>query len=210
MELRSPTLEDDGFGEVEDIGRRHPLPADLPKTLDDRQPVRHYGAEAEMYDGWQGQSQILTSPPQPLEFNLSLNEDPSNETTSQSLQDNDSRLMEMLAAQAAHRGDGSADEEAIVKDKKLPEAQKKAMLQKSLHNAASNGDVEQIGRLLNGPARKFIDINGPDEEGTAPMIYASCFVSVIPVLIGPTMILTPVNLGPPGCCIRSPGRRSRS
>ena len=131
-----------------------------------------------MYDGWQGQSQIITSPPRPLEFNLSLNEDASDEISPRNLQDNDSRLMEMLAAQAAHRGDGSADEEAIIKDKKLPEAQKKAMLQKSLHNAASNGDVEQVGRLLNGPARKFIDINGPDEEGTAPMIYASCFVSV--------------------------------
>jgi hypothetical protein len=86
--------------------------------------------------------------------------------------------MEMLAAQAAHREDGSAagDEEAIVADKKISEAQKKTMLQKSLHNAASNGDMAQVGRLLNGPARKYVDINGPDEEGTAPIIYASCFV----------------------------------
>ena len=87
--------------------------------------------------------------------------------------------MEMLAAQAAHREDGSAagDEEAIAADKKLPDTEKKAMLQKSLHNAASNGDVDQVSRVLRGPARKYVDINGPDEEGTAPIIYASCFVS---------------------------------
>ena len=89
--------------------------------------------------------------------------------------------MEMLAAQAAHRGDGSAteDEEAIATDNKLSDAQKKAVLQKSLHNAASNGDVDQIERLLQGSARIYVDINGPDEEGTAPIIYASCFVSIL-------------------------------
>ena len=97
----------------------------------------------------------------------------------QRLEDNDTRLMEMLAAQAAHREDGSAagDEEAIATDKKLSDIEKKAMLQKSLHNAASNGDVDQVGRVLQGPARTYVDINGPDEEGTAPIIYASCFVS---------------------------------
>ena len=85
----------------------------------------------------------------------------------------------MLAAQAAHREDGSAagDEEAIAADKKLSDTEKKSMLQKSLHNAASNGDVDQVGRVLQDPARKYVDINGPDEEGTAPIIYASCFVS---------------------------------
>ena len=33
---------------------RRPLPHDLPKSLDDRQPVRELGAETEMYDAWQG------------------------------------------------------------------------------------------------------------------------------------------------------------
>lgn len=128
-----------------------------------------------------GQSQFLTSPmpAQPLAFNLSISDDRNDENTAQRLEDNDSRLMEMLAAQAAHREDGSAvqDEEAIVADKNMSDGDKKVMLQKSLHNAASNGDVEQVGRLLQGPARKFVDMNGPDEEGTAPIIYASCFVS---------------------------------
>ena len=119
-------------------------------------------------------------PAQPLAFNLSLDDDrDDNDNATQRLEDNDTRLMEMLAAQAAHREDGSAvgDEEAIAADKKLSDTEKKAMLQKSLHNAASNGDVDQVGRVLEGSARKYVDINGPDEEGTAPIIYASCFVS---------------------------------
>ena len=128
-----------------------------------------------------GQSQFLTSPmpAQPLAFNLSLDDNEDGITSTKRLEDNDSRLMEMLAAQAAHREDGSAaaDEEAIALDEKMSDAEKKTMLQKSLHNAASNGDAGQVGRLLVGPARKHVDINGPDEEGTAPMIYASCFVS---------------------------------
>lgn len=129
-----------------------------------------------------GQSQFLTSPmpAQPLAFNLSLDDDrDDNDSATQRLEDDDARLMEMLAAQAAHREDGSAagDEEAISADKKLSDIEKKAMLQKSLHNAASNGDVDQVGRVLQGSTRKYVDINGPDEEGTAPIIYASCFVS---------------------------------
>lgn len=42
-----------GFHE-EDAARPRQLPADLPKSLDDRQPVRNYGGETEMYDAWQG------------------------------------------------------------------------------------------------------------------------------------------------------------
>ena len=117
-------------------------------------------------------------PAQPFAFNLSL-EDNEDEATSHKLEDNDSRLMEMLAAQAAHRETGMADEEAIIANKAMTEPEKKTMLQRSLHNAASNGDVEQVEKLLKGPAKRFVDINGPDEEGTAPIIYASCFVSLI-------------------------------
>ena len=128
------------------------------------------------------QSQFLTSPipAHPLDFNVSLDDDREDDNNDRRrLEDNDSRLMEMLAAQAAHHEDGSAagDEEAIAADKKLSDLEKKAMLQKSLHNAASNGDVEQVGRGLQGLARNYVDINGPDEEGTATIIYASCFVS---------------------------------
>lgn len=171
--------DDNAFEDAQEVPQHRALPSNLPKSLDDRQPIRHY-AETEMYDAWQGQSQFFTSPmsAQPLAFNLSLDDDrDDNDSARQRLEDNDARLMEMLAAQAAHREDGSAagDEEAIAVDKKLSDTEKKAMLQKSLHNAASNGDVDQVGRVLQSPARKYVDINGPDEEGTAPIIYASCF-----------------------------------
>ena len=94
-------------------------------------------------------------------------------------EDNDTRLMEMLAAQAAHREDDSAlaDEDAIVSNANLSEAEKRMTLQKSLHMAASNGDVDRVRRLVSGSAKEYIDVNAADEEGTAPLIYASCFVS---------------------------------
>ena len=85
----------------------------------------------------------------------------------------------MLAAQAAHREDGSAgeDEDSIAVDPKLSTEEKRDMLQKALNMAASNGDVERIQRLVGGKAKDFVDVNAPDEDGTAPLIYASCFVS---------------------------------
>ncbi|KAI9696071.1 MAG: hypothetical protein M1836_005902 [Candelina mexicana] len=170
--------EEDDFGDAPKKPRQ--LPDDLPKSLDDRRTIPGYGEETEMYDAWQGQSQFLTTPvpAKPLNFNLSLN-DPSydDDHITRKLEDSDSRLMEMLAAQAAHREDGSAaeDESSIVANEKLSEQEKKEMLQKSLNMAASNGDVERIQRLVNGDTKDYIDINTPDEEGTAPLIYASCF-----------------------------------
>lgn len=123
-------------------------------------------------------------PAQPLAFNLSLDDHSYDEETTYGIEDSDSRLMEMLAAQAAHREDEATagGEDAIVADQKLPDDEKKSMLQKSLHMAASNGDVERVERVLQGKAKSFIDINAPDEEGRAPIIYASCFVSH--VLVG--------------------------
>jgi hypothetical protein len=100
----------------------------------------------------------------------------------QKVVDSDTRLMEMLAAQAAHRdGSASEDEEAVASNEKLSDAEKKDTLQKALNMAASNGDVERIQRILGAKAKEFVDINAPDEEGTAPLIYASCFVSDPPI-----------------------------
>jgi len=85
----------------------------------------------------------------------------------------------MLAAQAAHRdGSASEDEDAVASDEKLSETEKKEVLQRALNMAASNGDVERIQRILGGKAKGFVDVNAPDEEGTSPLIYASCFVSI--------------------------------
>lgn len=86
--------------------------------------------------------------------------------------------MEMLAAQANHlSGPDLEDEQAILKDEKRTESEKKDLLQKSLNMAASNGDVERVKKLLEGDAKQFIDVNIADEDGTPPLIYASCFVS---------------------------------
>jgi hypothetical protein len=86
--------------------------------------------------------------------------------------------MEMLAAQAAHREVDSvdADEEAIATDETITEERKKEILQRSLNMAASNGDVERVRKLVQGKAKDYVDVNMPDEEGTVPLIYASCFV----------------------------------
>ena len=104
----------------------------------------------------------------------------------------------MLAAQAAHRENGSAtgNEDSIAADEKLSDVEKKVLLQKSLQNAASNGDLERVRRILHGKARKHIDVDAPDEEGTAPLIYASCFVSL--VLSSSKVVVLTINVGPRG------------
>lgn len=97
------------------------------------------------------------------------------------IEDSDARLMEMLAAQAAHREMNyslGADEEDIIADDKLSEDEKRNILQRNLNMAASNGDVDRVRKLVSGKAQKYVDVNKPDEEGTVPLIYASCFVSV--------------------------------
>ncbi|CAI7598562.1 unnamed protein product [Penicillium discolor] len=161
------------------------LPDDLPKSLDDRRSVPVFQPETEMYDAWQGQSQYLTAPvaAKPLSFSLALddhshdNEHELRAHYGRDIEDSDARLMEMLAAQAAHREVDSltADEETIAADEKLTDDEKRDILQKSLNMAASNGDVERVRKLVQGQARTYVDVNKPDEEGTVPLIYASCF-----------------------------------
>ncbi|KAF7548989.1 hypothetical protein G7046_g8478 [Stylonectria norvegica] len=166
-------------GELGDNQPR-PLPSDLPTSLDDRRHVPvHLVSETEMYDGWQGQSQFLTTPAvaKPLNFgNLSLNDRGYDDDVTKGPKDSDARLMEMLAAQAAHQaGSELEDEEKIANDEKLSDSERKDLLQKALNMAASNGDVDRIKRLLGGKARSFVDVNAEDEDGTPPLIYASCF-----------------------------------
>ncbi|KAM5475683.1 hypothetical protein MauCBS54593_001375 [Microsporum audouinii] len=188
------TAEHESSGD-EGVEKSRTLPPDLPTSLDDRRSFPSYNSETEIYDGWQGQSQFLTTPmpTKPLSFSLGLDDHNSEEEfysprfQSQSLtggsrlgdgaESNDARLMEMLAAQAAHR-DGDiveADEDAIASDEKLSDQEKKEILQRTLNMAASNGDVGRVRKLVTGKALKYVDVNAPDEEGTAPLIYASCF-----------------------------------
>ncbi|PGH09371.1 hypothetical protein AJ79_05683 [Helicocarpus griseus UAMH5409] len=189
---------DGGGGLRDSMAGGRPLPADLPTSLDDRRSVPTFPAETEMYDAWQGQSQFLTTPmpAKPLSFNLALDDTSRDEehearsrythnyfdrddasTTTARIEDSDARLMEMLAAQAAHREVESVgvDEDDIATDEKMSDSEKRDVLQKSLNMAASNGDVERVRKLVQGKAREFVDVNTPDEEGTVPLIYASCF-----------------------------------
>lgn len=108
-------------------------------------------------------------------------DDDNESTTTARLEDSDARLMEMLAAQAAHREVDSldADEEAIATDEKMTEDRKREILQRSLNIAASNGDVERVRKLVQGKAKDYVDVNISDEEGTVPLIYASCFVCLL-------------------------------
>lgn len=117
-----------------------------------------------------------------MSFSLALDDhthDSEHELRNRDIEDSDARLMEMLAAQAAHREVDSlgADEETIAADEKFTVAEKRDILQKSLNMAASNGDVERVRKLVQGSAKTYLDVNMPDEEGTVPLIYASCFVS---------------------------------
>lgn len=117
----------------------------------------------------------------PLHFsNLTL-DDPNydEDVTTRGMPDSDTRLMQMLAAQAQHLGgEAFGDVDAIAADEKLSEKEKKTMLQKALVMSASNGDLENVKKILSGKARPFVDLNAPDEDGTPSLVYASCFVSV--------------------------------
>ncbi len=56
MDHEARVSDDEGtFEEAqEEVAEPRNLPSDLPKSLDDRQPVRQYGGETEMYDAWAG------------------------------------------------------------------------------------------------------------------------------------------------------------
>lgn len=45
---------DDMESEEEEVAKPRELPADLPRTLDDRQNFPSYSQETEYYDAWQG------------------------------------------------------------------------------------------------------------------------------------------------------------
>lgn len=88
--------------------------------------------------------------------------------------------MEMMAARASQQNSAlDEDEDTIINSKELSEEEKKEQLQKILHMAASNGDSERVEKLCKGKGREYVDLDAEDEEGTSPLIYASCFVSAL-------------------------------
>jgi hypothetical protein len=148
----------------------------------------------------EGQAHFLTSPLPPVSFELKLPVDEprtayDDDEATRTLEDSENRLLGMLAAQAAHRDDHASvaadDEDNIALDGRMSTEEKRDTLQKALNMAASNGDVERIDRLLGGKARVFVDVNAPDEDGTAPLIYASCFVGAFPLNRGGSTALPP-------------------
>jgi hypothetical protein len=124
-----------------------------------------------------GESQFITTPvPARLDFGIGLNYRDEEEDV-KGIEESERRLESMMAQQAAFRVDGSGlDDEEIATSTKLSDQEKKDLLQKALNMAASNGEEERVRKLLKGEASKIIDVNAPDEEGTSPLIYASCFV----------------------------------
>ncbi|CAJ2511496.1 Uu.00g071210.m01.CDS01 [Anthostomella pinea] len=173
-----------GFG-GEQSNRPRTLPADLPKSLDDRRAMpTELMPETEILDANRhvfcpGQSQFLTTPilAKPLQFsNLTLDDPSYEQDLTKGIHDNDARLMEMLQAQAQHRGGQTfEDEDAIASDEKLSDEEKKMTLQKALNMSASNGDLEHMKKILTGKAKPFVNVNAQDEDGTTPLVYASCF-----------------------------------
>ncbi|KAM3414348.1 hypothetical protein BST61_g10994 [Cercospora zeina] len=151
------------------------LPADLPRSLDDRKSYSYAPPqETEYYDAWQGQSQFLTAPTIAKPFNLSLNEP--DDAFDRDFGDDDARIAEMMASQARRQSDAlESQEDEILQDEKLSREKKAQALQDFLFMAASNGDVSRVRRLVRGPASQFVDIDGVDAEGTPPLVYASCF-----------------------------------
>lgn len=70
--------------------------------------------------------------------------------------------------------DGFQDEREVVQDESLTEEQKKARLQTMFSHAASNGDHVKVGNMLKN-VRSYLDPDQQDEDGTTPLIYATCF-----------------------------------
>ena len=129
-----------------------------------------------------GSSRYLSNPvpTQLLNFDLNLNDhEHGSHGQETGLGENDARLRQMLAAQAVHQQLGSADDtETIIENQDLSEIERKRLLQKSLQMAASNGDSERVHNLVSGLAQRIVDVDEPDDDGTVPLTYASCFVSL--------------------------------
>lgn len=67
-------------------------------------------------------------------------------------------------------------EDEILEDPILLNRQKREKMFKLFMWAASNGDFEKLREFLeNEEKRKWIDINGKDENGSTALIYTACF-----------------------------------
>lgn len=164
------------------IAKPRALPNDLPTSLDDRRSTNYYAGETEFYDGWAGSAQYVSAPApnssRSLTFDLKLDSPALDDEIQTRLADGERGFMNnLLSARPTitRPSDDGDDDDAVVNDEKLSSEQKKTILQKGLGMASSNGDTTRVKKLVNGPARRYVDVNKPDDEGTVPIIYASCF-----------------------------------
>ncbi|ORZ20618.1 hypothetical protein BCR42DRAFT_370456 [Absidia repens] len=69
------------------------------------------------------------------------------------------------------------DDERIVDQAHVDDSTKRIKMNKLFSRAASSGDLDRLAMFLapNDKYRHYIDINVKDEDGTTPLIYASCF-----------------------------------
>ena len=106
---------------------------------------------------------------------------------SQRLADNYKELSEILGNRISlPTTDHSEDDEESEDDTEMTNIdilnsdldleQKKSRLTKLFLKTISSGDVEKVNSyLLNDAMKQCIDMNGKDEDGTTPLIYAACF-----------------------------------
>ncbi|KAK5940351.1 hypothetical protein PMZ80_007771 [Knufia obscura] len=178
-----------------------PLPSDLPTSLDDRRTFDNYfPGQEEFYDDWTGSSAPIAYPTAKsnhtktrsltgqsdlkLDSTLGLqyNGDEENDIQAR-LADNERGFMNSYISSVRNQkpgatdgaDDGDSNDDAVARDEKLSADEKKKILQKALNMAASNGDTERVRKLVGSRPKEFVDVNKPDDEGTVPLIYASCF-----------------------------------
>lgn len=176
------------------------LPADLPTSLDDRRAYdTYFPGQEDFYDDWAGSSAQISYPTASanhtksrsltgtfdlkLDSPLGLNYDGDAENDIQARLENNERAflnsytstVRSTRPAGADVGGDPGDDEATATDEKLSDGDKKNVLQKALNMAASNGDNDRVQKLLGGKPKAYVDVNKPDDEGTVPLIYASCF-----------------------------------
>lgn len=120
--------------------------------------------------------------PAPAKLNFSLNIDNDSDDDLNEPMNGDKRLESMLAVQAAFHQEtpDSGGEDDILNDPSMSRLEKQAALQRLLNMAASNGDTHRVRRILQPGMKEYMDVDAVDEEGSSPLIYAACFVSMAP------------------------------
>jgi len=91
-------------------------------------------------------------------------------------EDNKKENIQILQSPSANSENSYIFEDEILDDPVLLNRQKREKIFKLFMWAASNGDFDKLkGLLENEEKRKWIDINGKDENGCTALIYTACF-----------------------------------